>query len=133
MTNEEIKNSWAEMSKEFELDVHVSINGNFNCSKNFRSMALRGKLLNFKIIQNGSLLVLSGDYGTYVFRDVHDVFRAKSPFFLVDDYEMFAGSLVSKDVNYWSAGIEFIKDHDAFRYSCEAIKLAVKKYQEMEK
>ena len=99
MTNEEIKNSWAEMSKEFELDVHVSINGHFNCSKNFRSMTLRCKLLSFKIIQNGSLLVLSGDYGTYVFRDVHDVFRAKNPF-LVDDYEMFAGSLVSKDVNY---------------------------------
>lgn len=134
MTDEEIKKNWAEMSKDFQLDVHVSIGGSFNNAMNFKSMTLRGQLLNFKIMQNNSLLVLSGAYGTYTFRDIHDFFSARSPYFLVDDYELFADLLVSKDVNCCSAGIEFVdEDHDAFKYSCEAIKLAVKKYKEIMK
>lgn len=132
MTNEEIKNNWAKMSKQFELDVHASMGWNSNDAENLRSMTLRSPLLNFKIMQSNSLLILSGDYGTYVFRDIHDIFTIKgSDYFLANGYEMLHGNLMSADVNYSSFSIDFIKSLATFKYSCEAIKLAVKKYQGM--
>ena len=134
MTNEEIKNNWAEMSKQFDLDVHGSMFWNLNDAKNLRSMTLSAPLLNFKIMQGNSLLILSGDYGTYVFRDVHDIFTIKgSDYFLANGFEMLHANLMSADVNYSSFSIDFIKSLASFKYSCEAIKLAVKKYQEMGK
>ncbi len=132
MTNEEIKNNWEKMSEQSELYIHASMGWNSNDSKSLRSMTLSSPLMNFKIIQSNSLLILSGNYGTYVFTDVHDVFTIKgSDYFLANDYEMLSGNLMSADVNYPGGSIDFIKSLTSFKYSCEAIKLAVKKYQGM--
>lgn len=132
MTDEEIKHSWAEMSKDFSLRVHISIDESANNSKGVKSMTLVSDQLAFKILQGNSLLVIAGSYGTYAFRDVYDIFKLKAgEFFMADDYEAFFGSLISIFIANLSGNAELMRNYDPFKYSCEAIKLAVEMYQEM--